>query len=131
MRLSLVGVLLIALCSVLLAEKATTVGLMIRTPRSVRCAMNEAEVARVSNWAWLSMSGMAEHLTAIVIQYNASDTPPEEISRCVDEISQSKPTQRHLSSFIDRIQRTNYAGRARQWEIRVADKVVCFLGVPR
>lgn len=95
----------------------------------VRCSLNKAEVAQASIWGWRHMDLTSETWTALDIHYDSEPTAGE-ISRCVNEIAQSKPTQRYLQSFVNVIHQSGYKGLARQWQIHVADKVVCFLGVP-
>lgn len=95
----------------------------------IRCAISEFEAAQAITWGRIHMNLMPEAWTALDIHY-VSEPAAGEISRCVNEIAQSKPTQRYLQSFVNTIHRSGYKGLARQWQIHVADKVACFLSVP-
>ncbi len=119
--------------SVLSAEDLPAIHFAINyaVPHPVRCAMSESEYLQQERWGWTGVAGTADTWTALLIRYDATDTPASEISRCVDELSRSKPTQRYLKGFVDAVHRFGYKGRALQWRIDVGVKTVCFLGVPQ
>ncbi len=136
-KLTISSLLLLALCAGVRADDAIGVthayGFYHDVAQPVlRCALNDSEAAQQDKWGWGIMASTSDSTwTAISINYTTTVPPTaKEISRCVNEISKSEPTRRYLNSFVNAVHRNNYKGLARQWEIWVAGKVVCFLSVP-